>query len=105
VYREVLGADMHLTPALHRPGQACLADGHRLFSAAALAAAGVHKGADVLQLGGGWGALARQAITEHGCKCDRRTPGLRLDYICISPATEVIPLAQHRGCGTEIEIG
>eukprot|EP00892_Ulva_mutabilis_P000826 jgi/Ulvmu1/10744/UM068_0034.1 len=68
VYREVLGPDLHLTPALHRPGQACAADGHRRFADAVLTSAAVQQGCSVLQLGGGWGALARQAITQHSCK-------------------------------------
>lgn len=81
VYREILGPGLQLTPALHGPGQAALEDGHRDFDASVLAAAGVSAGGSVLQIGGGWGGLAREGIAKmHGCKCvtNPSTPFLRM---------------------------
>lgn len=69
MYREVLGPGLHLTPALHGPSQASLEDGHRAFADAVLSAAAVSAGGSVLQIGGGWGGLAREGIAKHGCRC------------------------------------
>jgi cyclopropane-fatty-acyl-phospholipid synthase len=68
-YRTFLDEAMHVTPALFAPGQQSLADAHEAFTAQVLKAAGVTNTDSILEVGGGWGAVAMHALREHDCKC------------------------------------
>ena len=52
------------------PGQTIDEDAHATFDDAVLAQACMGPASTVLELGSGWGALARHAIGRHRCRCD-----------------------------------
>ena len=66
-----LDEQMHVTPALFSAGQQSLTQAHQAFTARLCKAADVAAADSVLEIGGGWGALAMHAIEEHDCECAR----------------------------------
>lgn len=68
-FRCFLDHALHLTPAIHGPQQTLLEEAFHAFDDAVLAQAGIQDGSNVLELGGGWGALALRATSTHACRC------------------------------------
>lgn len=68
VYLTFLDEKMHVTPALFAPGQQSLAEAHQTFTTQVFQAAGVAQAESMLEIGGGWGALAMRGLQEHDCK-------------------------------------
>lgn len=69
VFLTFLDEEMHVTPALFAAGQTSLTQAHQAFSAHLMQAAGIPSAGVVLEIGGGWGALAMHALKDHDCKC------------------------------------
>jgi cyclopropane-fatty-acyl-phospholipid synthase len=69
VYSTFLDEHMHITPAVFSPGQRSLAEAHHAFTERVFQAAGLANAESILEIGGGWGALAMQALKDHNCKC------------------------------------
>lgn len=67
MYANFLDEEMHVTPAQFAAGQASLAEAHSAFTASVFKAALVSKADHVLEIGGGWGAVAMSALKDQNC--------------------------------------